>query len=122
MLEHWNANMGQCFQADCSDMAEHVTPAYGRLIAVAGALATPAPLRSPDDPWRLEVLRASARPARPEGAHRRPGRAARGGGGGGGRRRRRPAPRMARDRGGGPLVHRRDAIPPTSATLRTSRG
>ena len=57
MLEHWNANMGHYCQADCSDMAEHVPPAYGRLIAVAGACATPAPLRGPDDPWRLEVLR-----------------------------------------------------------------
>ena len=56
MLEHWNANMGHYCQVDCSDMAEHVPPAYGRLIAAAGALATPAPLRGPDDPWHLEVL------------------------------------------------------------------
>ena len=56
MLEHWIANMGHYCRADCSDMAEQVTPAYGRLIAAAGAFATPAPLRGPDDPWRLEVL------------------------------------------------------------------
>ena len=56
LLEHWTANTGHYFLADCSDMAEQVTPAYGRLIAVAGALAIRAPLRGPDDPWRLEVL------------------------------------------------------------------
>ena len=33
-----------------------MTQAYGRLIAGAGAFATPAPLRGPDDPWRLHVL------------------------------------------------------------------
>ena len=48
MLEHWTANTGQCFQADCTDMAEQVTPAYGRLISVAGALATPAPFQDHD--------------------------------------------------------------------------
>ena len=57
ILEHWTANTGQRCQADCAEIAEHVTPAYGQLIAAAGAFATPAPLRGPDDPWRLEVLR-----------------------------------------------------------------
>ncbi len=56
-LKHWTANTGQCCQADCAEIAEQVTPAYGRLIAAAGAFVTPAPLRGPDDPWLLEVLR-----------------------------------------------------------------
>lgn len=30
--------------------------AEASIIAAAGGLATPAPLRGPDDPWRLEVL------------------------------------------------------------------
>ena len=55
-LGHWNANTGYYRESDCSGMADDVTRAYGRLIAVAGALATPAPLRGPDDPWRLEVV------------------------------------------------------------------
>ena len=55
-LEHWTANTGHYRQSDCSEMADHVTRAYGRLIAAAGAFATPAPLRGPDDPWRLKVL------------------------------------------------------------------
>ncbi len=55
-LEHWTANTGHYRQSDRSEMADHVTRAYGRLIAVAGAFATPAPLRGPDDPWRLQVL------------------------------------------------------------------
>ena len=55
-LEHWTANTGHYRHSDRSEVADHVTPAYGRLIAAAGAFATPAPLRGPDDPWRLHVL------------------------------------------------------------------
>lgn len=56
MLEHWNANTGYYRQSDGSGYADHMTRAYGRLIAAAGAFATPAPLRGPDDPWRMHVL------------------------------------------------------------------
>ena len=55
-LEHWNANTAYYRESDCSGVSGGVTRAYGRLIAGAGALATPAPLRGPDDLWRLEVL------------------------------------------------------------------
>ncbi len=55
-LEHWNANTGYYRQSDGSGYTDSMTRAYGRLIAVAGACATPAPLRGPDDPWRLHVL------------------------------------------------------------------
>ncbi|MDE0125694.1 MAG: hypothetical protein OXN97_14055 [Bryobacterales bacterium] len=55
-LEHWTANTGYYRQTVCSGMSAEVTRAYGRLIAAAGALGVPAPLRDPDDPWRLEVL------------------------------------------------------------------
>ena len=55
-LEHWNANTGYYRQSDGSGYADSMTRAYGRLIAAAGGLATPAPLRGPDDPWRLHVL------------------------------------------------------------------
>ncbi len=112
-LEHWTANTGQCFQADCSDMAEQVTPAYGRLIAVAGALATPAPLRGPDDPWRLEVL------VHPHGPRVLQGRIV--------ALDRQPVAALALGAHGArpwrqPPGSSTDAIPATSATLRTSRG
>ena len=55
-LEHWTANTGHYRHSDRSEVVDQVTRAYGRLIAAAGAFATPAPLRGPDDPWRLEVL------------------------------------------------------------------
>ena len=56
ILEHWNANTACYRESDCSGYTDSMTRAYGRLIAAAGALAIPAPLRDPDDPWRLEVL------------------------------------------------------------------
>lgn len=56
VLEHWNANTGYYRQSDHSGVTDSVTRGYGRLIAVAGALGTPAPLRGPDDPWHLHVL------------------------------------------------------------------
>ena len=55
-LQHWTPNIGQWCWSTRSDMFDHMARAYGRLIAVAGALATPAPLRDRDDPWRLHVL------------------------------------------------------------------
>ena len=55
-LGHWNANTGYCRQTDHSGMSDGMTRAYGRLIAGAAAFETPAPLRGPDDPWRLHVL------------------------------------------------------------------
>lgn len=55
-LEHWTVNTGGHYQSDRSEVVDDVTAAYGRLIAAAGAFATPAPLRDPDDSWRLEVL------------------------------------------------------------------
>ena len=55
-VEHWTVNTGQYRQSDHSGMTRSLTRAYGRLIAAAGAFATPAPLRSRDDPFRLEVL------------------------------------------------------------------
>ena len=55
-LEHWNANTAYYRESDCSGVSDGLTRAYGRLIAGAGAFATPAPLRGPDDPWRLEVI------------------------------------------------------------------
>lgn len=55
-LEHWNANTAYYRESDCSGLNDSMTQAYGRLIAGAGAFATPAPLRGPDDPWRLHVL------------------------------------------------------------------
>ena len=61
MLGHWNANTGHYRQSDGSGVPDGVTRAYGRLIAGAGAFATPAPLRKPDNPWRLHV------PAHPHG-------------------------------------------------------
>ena len=60
--------------------------------------------------WRFHVALVLAHPhgpARPAGAQSCPGRAARGDSGGGGRRWRWLEARMARDGGGGPLVHRR---------------
>jgi len=39
-----------------AEVVDEVTPAYGRLIAGAGALGVPAPLRARDDAWQLEVL------------------------------------------------------------------
>lgn len=67
-LEHWTANTGNRRYSDRSEVVDHVTRAYGRLIAAAGAFATPAPLRGPDDPWRLEVL---AHPHGPRVLHAR---------------------------------------------------
>ena len=55
-VEHRTVNTGQYRQSDHSGMTRSLTRAYGRLIAAAGAFATPAPLRSRDDPFRLEVL------------------------------------------------------------------
>ena len=55
-LEHWTANAGYYHLSDRAEVVDDVTPAYGRLIAAAGAFATPAPLRSREDAWRLEVL------------------------------------------------------------------
>lgn len=55
-VEHWTVNTGQYRQSDHSGMTRSLTRAYGRLIAGAGAFATPAPLRRRDDPFRLEVL------------------------------------------------------------------
>ena len=56
VLGHWNANSGYYRESDGSGLTDGLTRAYGRLIAAAAAFATPAPLRGPDDPWRLEVL------------------------------------------------------------------
>ena len=56
MLEHWTGNTGDYCESHRSEVADDVTPAYERLIAAAGTFATPAPLRDPDDRWRLEVL------------------------------------------------------------------
>lgn len=55
-VEHWTVNTGQYRQSDHSGMTRGLTRAYGRLIAAAGAFDTPAPLRSRDDPFRLQVL------------------------------------------------------------------
>ncbi|MXW56441.1 MAG: hypothetical protein F4Z59_07175 [Gemmatimonadales bacterium] len=55
-VEHWNANTGYYRESDRSGMPDEVTRAFGRLIAAAGALGVPAPLRDPDDTWQLEVL------------------------------------------------------------------
>jgi len=55
-LEHWTANMGNYCLSDRAEVVDEVTPAYGRLIAGAGALGVPAPLRARDDAWQLEVL------------------------------------------------------------------
>ena len=55
-IRHLIANMGIWRWSNRSDVVHLETLTYGRLIAAAGALAIPAPLRNPDDPWQLEVL------------------------------------------------------------------